>query len=294
MPLTPSRPARARCGMTLVEILVALVMLGVVSGALYRVLLNNQRIYQTQTQHNALEQDIRAAVSVLPAELREIDATDGDILAMSPTALTIRGMRWLGFICAPPVLGGAVLGNTMTVRARPLYGSRGPNTGTDSMFIYYDGDPDTRDDDDWTLAQPTDVATGSCPDGQPGLAITMAWKLAPPNTAGGILPGSPVRGFQPVTYQLYQPPGDSLWYVGVQPAGGTIQPIIGPVLENGLDFAYFDSTGAGTAIPSRVARIDVTVRGRTVQAVQNAAGAGKSVAVERVVTSVALRNNRRY
>jgi type II secretory pathway pseudopilin PulG len=280
--------------MTLVEILIALVMLGAVSGALYRVLLNNQRIYQAQTQHIALEQNIRAAVSVLPAELREIDASDGDIVAMSSTALTIRGMRWLGFICAPPNLGGAAVGNTMTIRAQPLYGSRGLNPGTDSMFIYYDGNQATRDDDDWALARPTDASNSLCPDGQPGLDITMSWKVPPPNTAGGILPGSPVRGFEPVTYQLYQPPGDSLWYVGLQPAGGTILPIIGPVLESGLSFVYFDSTGAVTAIPDRVARIDVTVRGRTSQAVQNAAGAGKSVAVDSVVTSVALRNNRRY
>lgn len=294
MPLTPPWPTHARRGMTLVEILIALVMLGAVSGALYRVLLNNQRIYQAQTQHIALEQNIRAAVSVLPAELREIDATDGDIVAMSSTALTIRAMRWLGFTCEPPVLGGAVVGTAMTIRAQPIYGSRGLDSGTDSMFIYYDGDEATRDDDDWALARPTDASNGLCPDGQPGLDITMSWKVPPPNTAGGILPGSPVRGFEPVTYQLYQPPGDSLWYVGLQPAGGTIQPIIGPVLESGLSFAYFDSTGAVTAIPDRVARIDVTVRGRTSQAVQNAAGAGKSVAVDSVVTSVALRNNRRY
>lgn len=281
--------------MTLVEILVALMMLGVVSGAVYRVLLNNQRIYQAQTQHIELEQNIRAAVAVLPAVLREIDATDGDIVAMSSTALTIRSMRWLGFICMPPALGGAVVGNTMTLRAQPFYGSRGLTIPTDSMFIYYDGNQATRNDDDWALARPTDVANGLCPDGQPGLVVTMSWTLALPNLAGGIPPGSPVRGFETVTYQLYQPPGDSLWYVGLQPAGETIQPIIGPVLPGGgLRFAYFDSTGTVTTIPGRVARIDVTVRGRTSQAVQNAAGAGKSVAVDSVVTSVALRNNRRY
>ncbi|HMA44246.1 MAG TPA: prepilin-type N-terminal cleavage/methylation domain-containing protein [Gemmatimonadales bacterium] len=294
MPLNPPRPSRARRGMTLVELLIALVMLGVVSTALYRVLLNNQRIYQTQTQHIDLQQNMRAAVTLLPAELREIDATDGDIEAMSPTAITIRAMRWMGFICAPPVLGGAVVGTGMTVRAQPFYGTRRLNTGTDSMFIYYDGDQTTRDDDDWALARPTDVANGLCPDGQAGLVITMSWKLAPPNTPGGILPGSPVRGFETVTYQLYKPPSDSLWYVGMQPAGGTIAPVIGPVIEGGLSFAYFDSTGAVTTVPTRVARIDVVVRERTIQAVQNAAGAGKAVAVDSVLTSVALRNNRRY
>lgn len=290
----PLSPPRARRGMTLVEILIALVMLGVVSAALYRVLLSNQRIYQTQTQHIDLQQNMRAAATLLPAELREIAATDGDIEAMSPTAITIRAMRWMGFICVPPPLGGAVVGTSMTVRAQPFYGTPQINTGRDSMFVYYDGDQDTRDDDDWALAQPTSVGSATCPDGQPGLDVAVSWRVAPPNVAGGIPPGAPVRGFTTVTYRLYQPPGGELWYVGMEPAGGTIEPVIGPVIEGGLSFAYFDSTGAVTTVPTRVARIDVVVRERTIQAVQNAAGAGKSVAVDSVLTSVALRNNRRY
>ena len=284
-------------GMTLVEILVALVLLAVVSAALYRVLLNNQRIYQAQTQRIDLQQNIRAAATILPAELREIDATDGDIKAMSSTGMLIRAMRWLGFVCAPPVLGGATNGMTMTIRQQPFYGSRGINTGTDSLLIYYDGNQATRNDDNWVLARPTGVVAGTCP-GLPvtaGLVVTMNLNLgALPNVAGAITTGSPVRGFEVVAYGLYQPVGDSLWYVGLRPAGATLQPIIGPVLPGGLTLAYYDSTGTVTAIPTRVARVDITVRGRTVQKVQNAAGAGKSVSVDSVLTSVALRNNRRF
>src|SRR5436309_10874376 len=38
-----------RSGFTMVELLVALVLLGIVSAALYRVLVNNQRLYMAQT-----------------------------------------------------------------------------------------------------------------------------------------------------------------------------------------------------------------------------------------------------
>src|SRR5437667_9994140 len=108
--------ARARRGFTMVELLVALVLLGLVSAALYRVLVNNQRLYMAQTQRIDLSQNIRAAANILPAELREIDAADGDIIAMAPDRLEVRAMRWLGFTCVAPVLGGGLNALTMVIR----------------------------------------------------------------------------------------------------------------------------------------------------------------------------------
>ena len=67
-----------RRGLTLVELLVALVLLSIVSAALYRVLVSNQRIYQAQTQRIDMQQNIRAAAQILPADLRELDASEGD------------------------------------------------------------------------------------------------------------------------------------------------------------------------------------------------------------------------
>ena len=259
-------------------------------------LVNNQRIYQAQTQRIDLQQNIRAAATILPAEFRELDASDGDIVAMTATSVTIRAMRWLGFICTAPVLGVGTNGITMIVRRDMFFGSRGINTGTDSMFVFYDGNVNLRGDDGWALAKPTAVAVNACPDipPRPGQIITMNLSLgALPNVAGGITTGSPVRGFETVTYQLYQP--DTSWYVGFQPAGGSMQPIIGPVLPGGLALAYYDSTGVVTANPLRVARIDITLRGRTAQPVRQTSGSSLLAAsVDSVSTSVALRNNRRF
>src|SRR5256885_13674580 len=66
--------ALARRGFTMIELLIALVILGIVSAALYKVLVTNQRTYLPQTQRIDLQQNIRAAVTILPAELREINA----------------------------------------------------------------------------------------------------------------------------------------------------------------------------------------------------------------------------
>src|SRR2546426_635946 len=66
-----------RRGFTLIELMIALVLLGLVSTAVYKVLVNNQRVYLAQTQTIDLQQNIRAAAAILPAEFRELDAELG-------------------------------------------------------------------------------------------------------------------------------------------------------------------------------------------------------------------------
>ncbi len=296
---------RARRGFTMVELLVALVLLGIVSAALYRVLVNNQRLYMAQTQRIDLSQNIRAAANIVPAELREIDAADGDIIAMSPTRLEIRAMRWLGFTCVAPVLGGGLNGLTMVIRGgapgQPLfYGARGMNIATDTMLIYYDGDPTSRNDDYWARGTFTGVAPGvqNCPGlpVQTGQLVTFNLNLLGLgiNAAGAIPVGAPVRGYEHVIYQLFQPAGDTSYYIGFQPAGGTMQPLVGPVLTNGLTFQYYDVNGAVTGVRANVARVDITVRARTTTAVRGGGQAPAATMVDSITTSVALRNNRRF
>jgi hypothetical protein len=268
---------------------------------------NNQRLYMAQTQRIDLSQNIRAAVNILPAELREIDANEGDIIAMSPTRLELRAMRWLGFACQAPVTGVVLNGLTMIIRGgqpgAPLFfGARGMNITTDTMLIYYDGDPTTRTDDYWARGTFTGVApsAANCPDAtaapQPGRLVTFNLNLLGlgANAPGVIPTGAPVRGYEHVVYQLYQPAGDTLWYVGFQPANGTMQPLFGPVLANGLTFEYYGIDGAVTAVRAAVARVDITVRARTVGKVRTGGQAPAATIVDSISTSVALRNNRRF
>lgn len=289
-------------GFTLIELLVALVLLGLVSAALYRVLVNNQRLYMAQTQRIDLSQNIRAAATILPAEFRELSASEGDITGpLTATQLNIRAMRWLGFICTPPVLGGALTGVSLVIRGgapgQPMFFGRGINTTTDSLLIYYDGNQTTRTDDFWAVARPVSTPSSqNCLDGSAGQRIVVDINLFGfPNVAGAITMGAPVRGYERVTYQLYQPAGDTSWYLGFRPAGASMQPLVGPLLSNGLNFAYFDSTGTVTTNRIRVARIDITVRARTAAAVRQGGGGGPMRAtVDSISTSVALRNNRRF
>ena len=305
---------RARRGFTMVELLVALVLLGLVSAALYRVLVNNQRLYMAQTQRIDLSQNIRAAANILPAEFRQLDAADAaaasDIVAMGPDSITIHAMRWTSFVCSAPVLDGVNTTNrSMIIRGgqqgQPMFfGSRGIQTATDSMMIYLDADQTTRTDDYYVPARLSNAVSGAalCPavgavGAQPGTTVTWDGNFYGGNNAAGAIPvGAPVWGFERVTYRLYQA-ADGLWYIGYRPwlpAGTSIQPLIGPVLPNGLTFQYYDASGNVTAVRTQVARIDITVRARTTNAVRNGGQAPAAVIVDSITTSVALRNNRRF
>jgi prepilin-type N-terminal cleavage/methylation domain-containing protein len=288
-----------RRGLSLVELLVALVILGLVSASLYRVLVNNQRVYQAQTQRIDLQQNIRAAVTILPAEFRELDASDGDILAMGPNSISIRAFRVLGFICSAPNLPLLPLaGQQIIVRDSLLFGSRGFIAGSDQIMVYYEGNRAVRADDAWTAPTLlTASASQNCPDGKSGTRLTLLnltlTPLPVPLVVNGLTRGSPVRAFEPVTYMLWQGP-DTRYYIALSTSNG-IQPLVGPILANGLSFAYYDSTGAVTATPTLVSSIGITVRAETVQPVQVSAGSTlREIAVDSLTTRVALRNNRRF
>jgi prepilin-type N-terminal cleavage/methylation domain-containing protein len=299
----------SRRGFTMIELLVALVLLGLVSAAIYRVLVNNQRLYMAQTQRIDLSSNIRAASTILPAEFREIDAFDGDILAMTATSIDVRAMRWLSFVCVPPALNGANAGNQMIIRGRQVgdpmfFGSRFINESRDSLLIYLDGNQTTRLDDYYVPARIAATpgnqncpAVGAVP-AQPGTRIVFDGNFLPgTNVAGAITTGAPVRGFERVRYLLYQPAGDTSWFLGYQPldpGGSSPQPLVGPLLTNGLTFQYYNAAGAVTAVRTQVARIDITVRARSALAVRGGGQAPRRAIVDSITTSVAVRNNRRF
>jgi len=308
-----------RRGLTLVELLVALVLLSIVSAALYRVLVSNQRIYDAQTQRIDMQQNIRAAAQILPSDLRELDASEGDISAASATSITFRAMRWMGIMCAAPNTGPLATFETptliFTVMNQKLMGERTPAMG-DSVLIRYEGDEGTSQDDGWVRGVITLMVAQNCPAGLPynsaaGLQITATSsmlqvaappQLATPNRTNSIYQGAPVRGFITQIYSLYQPAGDTSWYVGLTRGATAIQPVVGPVIANGLRFTFLNDTNnvvlnpAGLATDRyRIGSVLFTLKARTARPVRGATTtAGSANVVDSVTVRVALRNNRRW
>jgi prepilin-type N-terminal cleavage/methylation domain-containing protein len=297
-------PLLGRRGYSLIELLIALVLLGMVSAAIYKVLVNNQRLYLAQTQQIDLQQNMRAAATILPAEFRELDAADGDIRAMSATSITIRAMRLLGWACLTPPLGGGIGQLTLTVRKTPMYGTRQTFSANDSLLVYWEGNPTTRADDIWLPAQIKTVVAGPVCNQDTlgainaGYTLTMQpqWINNPAlNVNNAITRGAPVRGYDVVKYAVFQSPTDNNFYLGQQnlSQGGTMQPVVGPLTgAAGMTLSYYDSVGVVTADSSKVAQIQVLLRERTASPVRDASGV-QAYKVDSVVTRVALRNNPR-
>jgi prepilin-type N-terminal cleavage/methylation domain-containing protein len=316
--LTTIRPRAARPGFTLVELIVSLVIFALIGGAIVKTLSTGQRAYDAQVQHIDMQQNVRLAAGILPNELRELDASDGDIQAMGGDSLQIRSMRQMGIVCSLPVLGGVLNANVLgavTFAVRDTLQSIRYFAQTDSILVYYEGQSASRADDSWIVgALTTNPGAGvltNCTDGskyangntKQGRLFTanlyFDQTLTPiqVNAAGNIPLGAPIRAYQTVKFKRVQVSGK--WYVGYDSAG-TVQPIIGPLTDSlGLKFEYYDSLFVrlnppfDAATRRRVARISIPLVLRTNAALRKNVGS-PAADTARVTLEISLRNNRRF
>lgn len=285
-------------GFTLIELLVALVLTGLISASLYQLLLSNQRVYRQQTERVEMQGNVRSAVAMLPSELLELDAADtvdSDVITMGDTLISYKAMRNLFFLCQPPVDAGAT--GSVTVWRNPSYGLRGIESARDSVVIFAENDPSTRLDNFWVHANVTTPPVGGnfCPGATASLTVTLD-QVWPVGGLGGVGLGAPLRSFEMVELFTYPDVAGDLWLgtrLFTKGSGwGSVQPILGPVAQGGLRFAYFDSTGAVTATRADIARVGIQVIGRTRDVVRSTDGNIRYV-LDTLTTQVALRNNPR-
>jgi hypothetical protein len=112
--------------------------------------------------------------------------------------------------------------------------------------------------------------------------------------------GSALRIYRHARYELYQA-ADGEWYLGYRKCatGGTScdnpTPVSGPYLPSGaegasgLEFRYFDASGARTAATSEVRRVEITLRSRSERQV-NMPGRPRDFYVDSLSTIVTVRN----
>jgi prepilin-type N-terminal cleavage/methylation domain-containing protein len=278
-----------RRGLTLVELLIALVLMGVISAAISQLLVSNQRVYRQQTQRVELNDNMRTAIAVLPGEFRELNASDplgSDIIAMSDSSITYKAMRNLYVACAQ-TNGPQVVLDTAVIGLRAL------DPDTDSLLLFADSSTNGRTDDRWIHADVVAVQSAkTCPGGRPSLTVTIAPAVV---LTDSVHAGAPVRAFEVVEVRSYSDANGDLWLGGRRwnknSGWSAIQPFVGPLQARGLRFAYSDANGAATSDVTQVARISITVIGRTAEPVR-LSPRGIGYLVDSLVTHVALRNNR--
>jgi prepilin-type N-terminal cleavage/methylation domain-containing protein len=293
---------RNRRGFTLIELLISLVVLGIVTASLFKLVTTSQRVSRAQTERVTLQSNIRAGAIVLPSELRQINAISGggttrnDIIttpAAGATTLQFRAMRGLGFVCTAPIAAGTELriyGPPTAAWAAPKFsGLRAPQAIRDSAFVFLEGaNADISSDDSWLGVRISNVATGVCADGSTGYVLTIS--PAAPTLVGASIRG-PVRTFEDMEYGLYSSGGE--WWLGarsVSMSEASMQPVLGPLTSDGVSFNFLDGTGAATTDRSLVKSIQVTLKGLTDQPIVVGSNTKTAYVRDSLVTQVVLRN----
>ncbi len=287
-----------RRGFSLIELLIALALGGLVSMAVLQSVVSTQRASQAGMQKMELHQNLRAGVSYLSSVLREVDAGDNDISVATATQLRFRSMRWTGVLCAPPANGAGTL-VVFSFRADMVYGMRAPNATEDSVLIFADGDITIRTDDTWLGGAVTAVGTSTCTDASAATTVTVQITAASGGQNAGlnlVTSGAPIRGFQTEEISLLQ--SNARWWMGQRTANrsgtwSTAQPLVGPLTASGLALTYYDSSGTVTAVSSLIASIQVILRGESRALVRRGIGSAQ-YARDSLITRVALRNNPRF
>lgn len=295
---------RSTRGFTLIETLIALVLLGLVSVVIYRMLITTQRVTDAQAERGDLQVNLRAGALVIPNELRQITIGTGttldtisDIRAVTDTSITYRAMRGFYTICATPATA-----LTLTVTNAAGFSSeyRTPTT-SDSAFVLWEGDTTKTSDDAWVQVGLAGVTSTTCVyAGATRSAYTFVFAGTGIPAASfpftKIQPGSPVRTYETVLLSLYASGGQQ--WIGMQVGSGTMQPVVGPLAPTtgglyGFQLTYYDSTGTALAASAanvpKIRTIKIALRGVTNDQVA-LAGRTRSVIKDSLVTYVTLRN----
>ena len=271
----------SREAFTLVELMIAMVMGGILAAGIVSVLRRQQRFYTTAASLVEQRISLRDATGILPGELRALSPASGDVLAFSDSSLEIRVTIGTAIACDTlPGGDGLALAPSALQPARLTSFATSPQAG-DLALVYDPGPNDRASDDGWISRDVADVtpAASMCV-GSPFVALAEA--LAPPalvrfasgdRVPASIRPGAFVRVLRRVRYRFYRA-STGEWYLGYSEWAGTgfsvVQPVSGPFASysrrgaSGLALRYFDTTGTELVDPAdawRIARVSVVARG---------------------------------
>ena len=255
-----SHAERQRCGTTIVELLVALVLAGLVLGTATLSVLHQQRTASRVAALWSAQSQLGPAATLLPAELAQLAFGSGDLVAgeASDTAVELRAPVASSISCDSAV-GSATL-IPASADSLLLGGvASAPRVG-DSLWWFPEGDSIWRGRRVAAVGARSAQCTG--PVSVRGSAVRLT--LDSPDT---VLAGSPIRVTRLTRYSVYRS-GDGSWQLGrrewTEPARrlAAIQPVAGPFLRPGTGietpttgFRYFDAAGRELVTPVDVALV---------------------------------------
>ena len=293
------RLTRVRRGLSLVEIMVALVLTGIVAGVIMRVIQRQQRFYQGVNQIVVQRSQLRQATSVLPIDLRAMSSVGNDIALATDSSIWFNVTVGTGAVCeisgnAAVAMPPEILFSGQSITSWYGYGRPDPKNKPKSaytVYIYNDSSSLGNQDDVWSpfvLADVTGDKTKCVSTftriedvGKERPVLTLKNLTGVPNdpVTGGplsqyIAVGAPVRIVKQVRYKLFQA-SDGKWYLGYSDYNATtadfdpLSPVSGP-------YDAYSSSSSGTGVGFRYYDVD----GNEIASGANAANRAKIARVD--------------
>lgn len=277
-----------RRGFTLVEMLVAIVILSLVAASLNRVFTSQQRLAVAQVEQATVQATVRSASTIASTELWELSTSPAgisDIQSFDASGLTYRAMRGLALACQ-------VSANEVRIRTSFLSQYRPAVPGQDSLLLFIENNPTQSADDQWRALRITSVSNGSSCAGAGAIALGVSTI----DSAGlaGVVTDAPVRTFEVMELRPVLV-GTQTWLGARSVSGGeaTLQPVAGPVSANGVQFAYLDSLGNATTVAGRIRSIRISLLGESDRVARRLQTNAVQLIQDSLSTAVTLRNTPR-
>ncbi|CAN5166735.1 hypothetical protein BH23GEM2_BH23GEM2_03430 [soil metagenome] len=291
-------------GWTLVELLMAVTILGVITALGASTLASEQRDARAAARLRAVRAEIRDAGSVLAQELRGASPPGDTLRLVADSAIEFFAPILTAVTCAPGsgtrlLLSPPMLAYGPTV---PASGSQ-PDSG-DLVWVWVEDS--LRTPGSWRRWQVAAYAAGSGESCNLELetlgAQTQLLTIA--GDAGLVPAGAPVQLVRRGRYSVYRS-ADGAWYLGYKRCDAlgpsrcqAVQPVAGPYRARtggrpGIQFRYFGEVGGELAEASAATetwRVEVIVRSDTAQSGLRSRRIG--ALDDSVVMAVALRNAR--
>lgn len=283
------------------ELLVALMISTLLVTVIYQLMAGNSRYVRMQSAREEVQQNARAAIDVISADLRTVPPAA--IQAMGPDSIRFYLPRGWGVLCdtidgtsptAWAIFPASVVTNT-DIFGKPHWG----------VAVEQTASPDAHTDRWRFITSPTRQTSGNpCATVQPNIDAAQHLTLGfdrPSGTqfvtSGTILPGTQVMVFEEVRYDVAPSSSSAIpgsWIrrmVGRVSGAINMQPMAGPVPASGaLQLQYFRSDGVTAATAAAdVRRVNIRVIAQS----RAESGTGTSRApseMDTVTTDVYLRN----
>jgi len=247
------RLSRSR-GFSLIEVLVAMTLTGIVVAGTLRALTAQKKFYARQARILEARHAMRASATILTSEFREASATGGDLYAIAADSVALRSTVGFAVVCGINVGSGTLSLLRVSGHFRL--------EAADSVLVFVENAPSDADDV-WRALPVASISTGapSCDSGQAAdRVVSITGSLS------GIWVGAPLRLFRPYVFGLFEMNGK--WWLGRRNRGSgpDYVPVAGPLAppgDLGLQLDYYRQDGVATANPSQVSRVTIGVRAPT-------------------------------